>query len=134
MARKGTTERMRAHTSKAVDRTAKNARKAASNLKARTRGNGRAAADAAAGAMRAVSSSLEALSNGARTSGLVLRDRGRDVARKIARGERVLRERGFGGAARDIGAMSRRNAGKLAIAGAGLVTLLAWRRRNRDNG
>ena len=88
-------------------------------------------AEVAADALGSFSDSLESLAEGARKSGLYLRDRGRDSARALERGERVLREGGFLGAGAKLAIMARRNAGGI-LAGAAAVTVLAGLlRRNR---
>lgn len=87
----------------------------------------------AAGTLASVSSSLETVAESARASGLAIRDRGRDAARALDRGERVLREDGLTGAAVHVGYHARRHAGKLAAAaGASLLALWALSRRSRD--
>lgn len=113
--------------------TATQVRQVASNLLTRSEKEPRRAAVAAAEALAAVSDSLEAVAEGAGASGRALRDRGRDAARALSRGERVLREDGLTGAAVGTAILARRNAGKIALAGAGILTLVALGRlRNAD--
>jgi len=85
----------------------------------------------AAGAMAALSHSLEVAAESARVSGLALRDRGRDASRAVSRGERLMRERGFKGAAAHIAMRSRQRRTLLALAGGGLLAVLALRFRKR---
>jgi len=87
----------------------------------------------AADALGSVSDSLETVAESARASGLALRDRGRDAARALERGEQVLRTSGFPGAAAEVALMARRNAGKMALtAGASVLALAALRRARRS--
>lgn len=90
-------------------------------------GEARDRAARTADALGRISDSLEALAEGARKSGLVLRDRGRDGARALERGERTLREGGFLGAGARLAVLARRNAAVLvggALATAAVVALL----------
>ena len=87
----------------------------------------------AADALGAVSDSLETVAESARASGLALRDRGRDAARALERGEKVLRTSGFPGAAAEMALLARRNAGKIALAAsAGTLALVALRQARRN--
>ncbi|MEJ2206358.1 MAG: hypothetical protein P8170_19885 [Gemmatimonadota bacterium] len=108
-------------------------RRVASHLLTRSEKEPAGAAVAAAEALSAVSDSLETVAEGAGASGRALRDRGRDAAQALSRGERVLREEGLPGAVAGTAAVARRNVGKLALAGAGVLTLVAFSRfRNAD--
>lgn len=114
-----------------VGRVADRAREAASDAIPRRSEPGRGAA-LAASAIGVASTSLETVSERAQLAGNALRDRGRDAARALGRGERVLRERGFGGAAGHTATFARRHARKLAVAVAGLLTLFTMRRLRRN--
>lgn len=87
----------------------------------------------AADALGAMSASLEAVAESARASGFALRDRGRDAARALGRGERLLRERGLAGAAIGTASLVQRHARAIGLTGAALITLaVVRRRRNRE--
>ena len=79
----------------------------------------------AAGAMATLSHALELAAESARGSGLALRDRGRDASRAVSRGERLVREGGFKAAAAHIAVRSRQRKTLLALAGGGLLAVLA---------
>jgi len=79
----------------------------------------------AAGALAILSHSLDLAAESARVSGLALRDRGRDASKAVSRGERLIRERGFKGAAAHVAMRSRQRRTVLALAGASLLGVLA---------
>lgn len=83
--------------------------------------------DRAADTLAVLSDSLETAAEGARATGNAVRDRGRDAARALARGERTLRRDGLPAATVRVGLLARRHAGKIAAAGVGLLTFLAVR-------
>lgn len=83
--------------------------------------------------MGAMSSSLETMAEGARTSGFALRDRGRDAARALARGERRVRERGVLRATLGTALLMRRNVKRIALASGALFALFAARRKLRGD-
>lgn len=86
-----------------------------------------------ADALAVLSDSLETVAEGARTSGLAVRDSGRDAARAVARAERVLRDAGFVGASAALAVRARRHATGLALAGAGMLALALIVRRTRSD-
>ncbi len=83
----------------------------------------------AAGALATLSHSLELAAESARVSGLALRDRGRDASKAVTRGERLIRERGFKGAAAHVAMRSRQRNTLLVLAGGGLMAILALQLR-----
>jgi hypothetical protein len=84
----------------------------------------------AADALAALSRRLEEVAEGARRAGLTIRDRGRDGARALERGERTLREGGFvGGAARSL-VLAKRHAAGIAVGAAALAALVYIARRD----
>ena len=91
-----------------------------------SRSNGGVSARAA-DALGIVSMSLATAAEGARITGNALRDRGRDAARSVGRGERILRESGFGGAAVAGWVLLRRHSRKFLIAGTGVLGYVAIR-------
>jgi hypothetical protein len=83
----------------------------------------------AADALAALSRRLEDVAEGARRAGLAVRDRSRDGARTLERGERTLREGGLlAGAARSL-VLAKRNAAGLAVGAAALAALVYVARR-----
>lgn len=103
----------------------------------KSRGDGggrrRTGAVIAASTLGAMSSSLETIAEGARTSGFALRDRGRDAARALARGERRVRERGLLRAALGTALLVRRNVKRIAFASGALFALFAAKRKLRGD-
>jgi hypothetical protein len=84
----------------------------------------------AADALGALSRRLEEVAEGAGRAGLAVRDRGRDGARTLARGERTLREGGLlAGAARTL-VVARRNAVGIGLGAAALAALVYVARRD----
>jgi hypothetical protein len=113
-----------------VSVSARQVRKLAADLAGRSDGSDeRRSARIAADALGAMSASLEAVAETARASGFALRDRGRDAALALARGERLMRERGWTGAAVGTVALMQRHGRKIAVTGAALIAVAAWRRR-----
>lgn len=91
-------------------------------------------AERTANALGVLSDSLETVAEGARRSGLSVRDRGRDASRAVARAERVLRDTGFIGASAAAAVRARRHATGIALAGAGMLGLaLVMRSRRSDD-
>lgn len=83
-----------------------------------------------ADALARMSDSLEWAAEIAETSGMALRDQARDAANALSRGERVLREEKFTGAAARAALRSRRKRSTLlAVAGGGLLAFLLSRRQ-----
>ncbi|HKJ01149.1 MAG TPA: hypothetical protein VJ997_01805 [Longimicrobiales bacterium] len=118
----------------AADRAAGAARKvrgAASDLVSDADDSRGGTAGMAANALSTMSDGLEALAESARASGFAMRDRGRDAAKALSRGERVLREGGLPGAAVGTAVLAKRHAKTIAVAGIGLLTFLVVRRLNR---
>jgi len=95
------------------------------------RGSGDATAKRAAGAMGRVSDSLERMAEAAHVSGLAVRDRARDSARALSRGERTLRREGFSGAAARAALRARRHVKTAAVIGGSIVAVVLLRRRLR---
>ena len=95
------------------------------------RGRGDATAKRAAGAMGRVSHSLERMAEAAHASGLAVRDRARDSARALSRGERTLRREGFSGAAARTALRARRHLKTAAVIGGSIVAFVLLRRRLR---
>jgi hypothetical protein len=93
--------------------------------------DGRGAAACAAIALGAASRSLDAAADGALTAGLFVRDRGRDAARALSRGERILRKSGIVGATVSTAMWTRRNAGGIVLLGAGVLAAVLVGRRAR---
>ncbi|GEM_PF-2372806 len=120
---------------KQLDHTAQSIRNQAGELLARKedgKGGGRAAFTA--DILAAVADSVEAMAEGCLASGMAVRDRGRDAARAMHRGERVLRESGYLGGALRVAGMTRRHLRGLAVTGAGVVAaVVLYRRLNRDS-
>lgn len=125
----------------AADRLAEGSsrmRELATSVRRNRTGNGKGTADFAADALSVMSRSLAAVADGAHAAGLSLRDRGRDTARALSRGERALRTTGLTGAAATAALCVRRNAGRIALVGGGLLaaafvagTIRLDRRRTR---
>lgn len=118
-----------------LSESARQVRRLASDLTGRPdRDDERRSARIAADALGAMSASLEAVAETARASGYALRDRGRDAALALGRGERLMRERGWTGAAVGTVALVQRNARKIAVTGAALIALaVVSRRRGGDD-
>lgn len=86
-----------------------------------------------ASAMAWASDSLEDIGEGVRQSGLAVRDRARDSAKALSRGERILREGGFPGASARIALRARKHATTMAIvAGGVLAAAVVGKYLNRD--
>lgn len=124
------TEQIQEATDRAAS-AAKAVQSAASDLVRGSDADRGGAADRAASALSTMSDGLEALAESARATGFAMRDRGRDAANALSRGERVLREGGLPGAAVGTAVLAKRHARKIAVAGMGLLTLLVVRRMNR---
>lgn len=90
-------------------------------------------AERTADALAVLSDSLETVAEGARRSGLSVRDRGRDASRAVARAERVIRDTGFVGASAAAAVRARRHATGIALAGAGMLGLALLLRRSRSD-
>ena len=124
---------------KRLDHTAKDLRKRTGELLSRKESpdddaEGAGSAEFTADILAALADSLEAMAEGARASGMALRDRGRDAARAIHRGERVLREGGYVEGAVRATSMARRNLRALALTGAGVVAaVVLYRKLTRDS-
>lgn len=112
---------------KRVNDAARDIRDMASDVVGGSDENEGGRARATADALGVVSNSLEKVADGARASGLAVRDRGRDAARALSRGERVLRDGGYPGAAVGLALLARRNAGRIAAVGAGVGAFIALR-------
>ena len=95
------------------------------------RGRGDATTKRAAGAMGRVSDSLARMAEAAHVSGLAVRDRARDSARALSRGERILRREGFSGAAARAALRARRHLKTAAVVGGSIVVVVLLRRRIR---
>ena len=136
--RTGTPAKDKLHT--AVDRvneTAEPVREMASQLLSRSGGRDQARGKAGrtADALAKMSDSLERAAESARISGMALRDQGRDAAKALSRGERVLREEKCTGAAVRLVLRSRRKRSiLLAVAGGGLLALFLLRRQMKGGG
>lgn len=87
----------------------------------------------AADTLAAVSDSLESIADRVGAGGLAVRDRGRDAARALGRGERSLREAGWPGVGVELAILARRHAVALTLGGAALVGLLALNRIRGDD-
>lgn len=134
---------MRAETSHeklnaAVDRvsqTAEEIREMATGLLSRSDGEDADSgkAERTADALGVLSDSLETVAEGARRSGLTVRDRGRDASRAVARAERMLRDTGLVGASAAAAVRARRHARGIALAGAGLLALAFFMRSRRSD-
>ena len=74
--------------------------------------------------MATLSDAMERSAEKARVSGLTFWDRGRDAAKALSRGERLLRDRGFKGVAAHVAMPSRQRTAVLALLGGGLAALL----------
>jgi hypothetical protein len=122
-------------TAKRLDHTAQSIRNRTTKLLSRQgdgTGNGRAKVPA--DILATVADSVEAVAEGALVSGMVVRDYGRDAARAMHRGERVLRQSGYLGGAFRIAGMARRNLRGLAVTGAGVAAaVVLYRRISRDS-
>jgi hypothetical protein len=117
-----------------VSESARQVRGLATDLLHKSEGEENVATRVAADTLGAMSASLEAVAESARASGFVLRDRGRDAARALGRGERLLRERGLTGAAIGTAALVQRHARAIGLSGAAVIALAVMRRRrNREN-
>jgi len=123
-------ERLRAAVERANE-TADRIREMSSELLRRSDGTEQedGMAQHAAGALATLSHSLELAAESARVSGLALRDRGRDASKAVTRGERLIRERGFKGAAAHVAMRSRQRNTLLVLAGGGLMAILALQLR-----
>jgi hypothetical protein len=123
-------------TGKKKDRTGRRLRDRAEALLSREEdgeGGDRGRAALPADVLGAVADSVEAVAEGCRTSGMAVRDRGRDAARAMRRGERVLRESGYLGGTLRVAGMTRRHLRGLALTGAGVVAaVVLYRKLNRD--
>jgi len=121
---------------KKQDRTGRSLRNRTEALLSREEdgeGGDRERAALPADVLGAVADSVEAVAEGCRTSGMAIRDRGRDAARAMRRGERVLRESGYLGGALRVAGMTRRHLRALALTGAGVVAaVVLYRKLNRD--
>ena len=119
---------------KRLDHTAHSVRNRTEEwLSRKADGQGGGSAMFAADILSSVADSVEAIAEGCRASGMAVRDRGRDAARAMHRGERVLREGGYLGSALRVAGMARRNLRGLAITGAGvLAAVVVYRSLNRE--
>lgn len=87
------------------------------------------AAVRAADTLAALSRRLEEVAEGAHSAGMAVRDRGRDGARALERGERTLREGGLLAGAARAAFIAKRNVGVLALGGAAVAALVMVARR-----
>lgn len=119
-----------------VSKTAQEIREMATGLVSRSNDEGAddsGKAERTADALGVLSDSLESVAEGARRSGLSVRDRGRDASKAVARAERVLRDTGFVGASAAAAVRARRHAKGIALAGAGMLGLALLMRRRRSD-
>ena len=93
----------------------------ATGIRRNRTGSGKATAELSADALAVLSRSLASVADGAHAVGLSVRDQGRDAARALSRGERALRTTGLTGAAASAALSVRRNAGRIALVGGGLL-------------
>lgn len=86
-----------------------------------------------ASALAWASDSLEDIGEGVRETGLAVRDRARDSAKALSRGERILRDGGFPGASARIALRARNHAKSIAVvAGTVLAAAVVGKYLARD--